>query len=393
MASATTLSELSAPITATESPPSVQTAVPFVRSDRDSAVEPAPAYTPSTSRPPKYFDESLCDTSDDDDDDDATLNGDHGHQRREVDLAVFQQNAIRRTLMGRGGTGGLGENLNTRSKRLKKWKRTLKLSKMNWWALFLLNWDVIMSLLLLISTILLFLPAALASTFHDKYGSEGGSTSSALEQFLPLVIPLTYTAMAITAKKAYTTCTPSTNPTSETAVPPTHFLKLYNFFYLIRAGMDVAAVGRYLSGWYPVEYFAVSALRSIVALGTAGVGLFYTQLFPCEAIDMGHGSGVDDGGIWVDIGMGPANRYKKRHDEQLANEAMQYNESFDNASGTGSWGKWLVIRVLVMVFLMYYTQRLTNRLLRRLERNQTREMRLGHFGGLQHRIEMQTLRQ
>ncbi|KAJ3019227.1 UNVERIFIED_CONTAM: hypothetical protein HDU68_010762 [Siphonaria sp. JEL0065] len=76
--------------------------------------------------------------------------------------------------------------------------------------------------------------------------------------------------MCITAKKAYTICTPNSNPTSETAVPPTHFLKLYNFFYLIRSGMDVAAVGRYLTGFYPTTYFGVSGIRSAVAVGTAG---------------------------------------------------------------------------------------------------------------------------
>ncbi|KAJ3130416.1 hypothetical protein HK100_008066 [Physocladia obscura] len=158
-----------------------------------------------------------------------------------------------------------------------------------------------MSLLLLISTLLLIIPttplslssASIALAPMPSAPTPNSQMPSPAD-YLPLLIPLVYSVISIAAKRAYSTCSPQQNPQLPESVPPAHFLKLYNFAYIVRTVVDVAALIHYPSSssaatisnknsYYSAYYWRASVIRAPLSVATPGVGLFFSQLFPCTA--------------------------------------------------------------------------------------------------------------
>ncbi|KAI8616093.1 hypothetical protein BC830DRAFT_1119485 [Chytriomyces sp. MP71] len=333
-----------------------------------------PAYCPGA-QPPSYW-SGEAETEDDGDgssDEDSESDSPTSRERRlprEMDAIVSARISSDRDT-----------NMSSSQKRVSNWKkrfrRMLRLSSLKWYALFFLKCDVGLSILLLVSTLLLIIPTSLN-------GSNSHQAPMSPTEYLILLIPLIYTIISIFSKRAYSTTTSKSNPTHDTPVPPTHYLKLYNFFYLIRGILDFAAYIKHPDSSDP--YWSPSIIRSALSVATPGVAIFFPRLFPCDFrpffVDNSTLPGNDTTLLsWFDAIMSPGNE-----SEGSALSGTQWDDNGGSATanplnlGSCVSGDIIVpihatlfgLRCLTLVFLFFYTERLTRRLIRRLERNLAR---------------------
>ncbi|KAJ3262762.1 hypothetical protein HDU77_011846 [Chytriomyces hyalinus] len=327
-----------------------------------------PEYSPSA-LPPSYWSGEMDQSEDGDctssDSDAATLHEGLGRRLpREIDAAV-----------------ALTEPRTRKPKNFKRWRKThrklLRLRNLKWYALFLIKWDVALSIFLLISTLLLIIPGSLV---------QGATPAITPAEYLILLIPLLYIIISVFGKRAYSTCTSASNPLRDGPVPPTHFLSLYNVAYLIRCGLDMTAFLKHPNS--SDRFWTASVIRSVISVATPGVALFFPQLFPCRDGRFGY----DD---MLDSKWGNATVFNNEtsflnwldsssSSDMSARDASAVDWDTDTSAsvatlnlGTCVSGKLLLplqatlygFRVLSVLFLLYYTQRLSRRLLRRLGRN------------------------
>ncbi|KAJ3062253.1 hypothetical protein HDU98_001864 [Podochytrium sp. JEL0797] len=342
--------------------------------------------------PPSYWSGERRGDYADSDETECDSEGEVAGMCREVDLVVSQQ----RIVQAGGGAGRRKSVLWRRWRKRTRWMR--KLVNVNWCVQFCLNWDVFFNALLLVSTLLLLVPSFQMSlqpqqtpypnpnstnyiyfdpttgTITEIQGPSGVSNTSTTNTpprneitiYLPLLIPVVFTALSLAAKKAYKAVPPTLNPQYEPRSGPfTFFPKLYNLLYLVRCAMDVWAVGKYAQ---TTPYWTVGAVRAGLAVCVGGVGMFFGQLFPCEAGDAG------DGNVsWEDKG-GKRDSWSASGDGGIG--------GFGNACVSGDavfvvFVGMVVVRVCVCGLMMWYTERLGRVVMRRLERNMGQRAREG----------------
>ncbi|KAJ3230841.1 hypothetical protein HDU81_004231 [Chytriomyces hyalinus] len=328
-----------------------------------------PEYSPSA-LPPSYWSGEMDQSEDDctsSDSDAATLHeGLGGRLPREIDAAVASI-----------------EPRTRKPKNFKRWRKThrkfLRLRNLKWYALFLIKWDVALSIFLLISTLLLIIPGSLV---------QGATPAISPAEYLILLIPLLYIIISVFGKRAYSTCTSASNPLRDGPVPPTHFLSLYNVAYLIRCGLDMTAYLKHPNA--NDRFWTASVIRSAISVATPGVALFFPQLFPCRDGRFGYDDVLDSkwGNAtvfnnetsflnWL-ASSSSSSDVSSRDDGTAVNWDSDTSANVATLNlGTCVSGKILLplqatlygFRVLSVLFLLYYTQRLSRRLLRRLGRN------------------------
>ncbi|KAI8851367.1 hypothetical protein BC829DRAFT_441545 [Chytridium lagenaria] len=197
---------------------------------------PPPPYDPS--RPPPKYGEQWRETDLDDEDDDDDVD--------ETDGAEHDLHAVAAGLE-------VGSQRREATKRVSFWRltRTLR-TRFRILASILIGIDVFVSLSLLLSTTIVIV----------NNGASGFS----------LIIPLVFSILAVLGKGSFSHL-------------KLQIMKSYCFSLLLRWLLDIISIIRRSDRFGARLYWSVEPVRMAIAVGCPGVGMFFSQLFPCSISD------------------------------------------------------------------------------------------------------------